>query len=152
MITEKKVIFKASLEDIWQEIMDMESTIYCMPGVKSVKVDDANCYQITLEQKVSFIPIKLDMKLKITNYQPPRRLETSADATAAMGMGKAFQKQSLDLVAISKNKTELVYRGDMVLSGRMGTFGQRALASKTDSVAKEFLLNFIKKTGFEILP
>jgi len=99
---------------------------------------------------VGFIPVKFDLELKIINLVPPAHLETTADGTAHGGLGKAFQKQSLDLVPVSESVTRLVYKGDMTVSGRIGTFGQRVLGSKTESVAVEFLKNFVARSGLTV--
>jgi carbon monoxide dehydrogenase subunit G len=147
MIIEKTVTFREPIQKIWDKIMDMEGVIYCMPGVKSVEAAGENKYRVVMEQKVGFIPIKFNLELKVANLQPPTHLETAADGTAYGGMGKAFQKQSLDLIAVAENETRLVYKGDLTVSGRMGTFGQRVVGGKIDSVAEEFLKNFIAKYG-----
>ena len=147
MIIEKTVSFKEPVQKIWDKIMDMEGVICCMPGVKSVEVVDENRYRVAMEQKVGFIAVKFNLELKVTNLQPPTHLETVADGTAYGGLGKAFQKQSLDLIAVSEHETKLIYRGDLTLSGRIGTFGQRVIGGKIDSVADEFLKNFVAKSG-----
>jgi carbon monoxide dehydrogenase subunit G len=145
MIIEKTVTFNEPVQKIWDKIMDMEGVIRCMPGVKSVEAADANRYRVAMEQKVGFIPVKFNLDLKVTNLQAPTHIETAADGTAAGGMGKAFQKQSLDLVQISENQTELRYKGDLNISGRIGTFGQRVMGGKINSVSEEFLKNFITR-------
>ena len=147
MLIEKTVIFKEPIQKIWDKIMDMEGIIYCMPGVKNVEMLDENKYRVVMEQKVGFISVKFSLELKVVNLQPPTHLETVADGTAYGGLGKAFQKQSLDLIAISENETKLIYKGDLTLSGRIGTFGQRIIGGKINSVADEFLKNFVAKSG-----
>ena len=150
MIIEKTVIFDEPIQKIWEKIMDMEGVIRCMPGVKSVEAGDANHYRVVMEQKVGFIPVKFNLDLKVTNLQAPTHIETAADGTAVGGMGKAFQKQSLDLLQLSDSKTELRYKGDLNVSGRIGTFGQRVLGGKINSVSEEFLKNFITKYGLAV--
>jgi carbon monoxide dehydrogenase subunit G len=152
MIIEKTVTFDEPIQKIWDNIMDMDGVIRCMPGVKSVEAVGEDHYRVAMEQKVGFIPVKFNLDLKITSLQAPTHIETTADGTAAGGMGKAFQKQSLDLVQISDSKTELRYKGDLNVSGRMGTFGQRVLGGKTNSVSEEFLKNFINKYGLAVSP
>jgi len=150
MIIEKTVTFKEPVQKIWDKVMDMEGVIYCMPGVKSVEMVGENKYRVVMEQKVGFIPVKFSLELKVTNLQPPTHLETVADGTAYGGLGKAFQKQSLDLIAVSENEAKLIYKGDLTLSGRIGTFGQRVIGGKINSVADEFLKNFVDKSGLMV--
>ena len=152
MLIEKTVTFKEPAQKIWDKIMAMEEVIYCMPGVKSVEAAGENQYRVLMEQKVGFIPVKFSLDLKVTSMQPPAHLETAADGTAMGGAGKAFQKQSLDLIPVSDNETKLVYKGDMTLSGKIGTFGQRVLGGKINSVSDEFLKNFVAKSGLVVSP
>lgn len=150
MLIEKTVTFKEPLQKVWDKITDMEVVIYCMPGVKSVEAAGENKFRVVVEQKVGFISIKFNLELKVTNVQPPTHMETSADGTAVGGLGKAFQKQSIDLISISENETELKYKGDLTVSGRIGTFGQRVLGGKINSVSEEFLNNFVAKSGLAV--
>ena len=151
MIIEKSVIFQEPVQKVWDEIMDIEGIIRCMPGVKGVEVVGDNRFCVEMEQKVGFIRVQFSLKLKVTNLEPPTHLETAADGTAYKGLGKAFQKQSLDLIAISESETKLVYKGDLTLSGKIGTFGQRVLGGKINTVSEEFLRNFVAKSGLKIV-
>ncbi len=150
MLIEKSVTFQEPVQNVWDKLMDMEGIISCMPGVKSAESLAEDRFRVEMEQKVGFISVKFKVELKVTNLEPPTHLETAADGTALGGLGKVFQKQSLDLIAISERETKLVYKGDLTLSGRIGTFGHRALGGKIDSVADEFLKNFIAKSGLKM--
>lgn len=145
MKIERSVAIPVSIQKVWDKIMDMESTIRCMPGVKSVKVLDEKSFHIRLDQKVSFIPISFEAVLKVTNLQPPTHLEISADGTALGGLGKGFQTTIIDLIPISENEVKVIYKGDIRLSGRIGTFGQRVLGGKVDKMAEEFIMNFLNR-------
>ena len=151
MIIEKSVTFEESVQNIWDEIIDLESIIHCMPGVQSVKVVGDNRFRVEVAQKVGFISARFTVELRVTNLEPPTHLETAADGTALGGLGKAFQKQTLDLIAISERETKLVYKGDLTLSGKIGTFGYRMLGGKINSVADEFLKNFTAKSGLKVV-
>ena len=150
MIIEKSVTFEESVQNIWDKIIDLESIIPGMPGVKSVEVVGDNHFRVKVEQKVGFISAQFTVELRVTNIKPPTHLETAADGTALRGLGKAFQKQTLDLIAISERETKLVYKGDLTLSGKIGTFGHRMLGGKINSVADEFLKNFAAKSGLKV--
>ena len=151
MIIEKSVTFAETVQNIWDKIIDMENTIHCMPGVKDIETVGENRFRVVVEQKVGFISAKFTVELRVTNLEPPTHLETAADGTALGGLGKAFQKQTLDLIAISERETKLVYKGDITLSGRIGTFGNRMLGGKINSVADEFLKNFVAKSGLRVI-
>ena len=151
MIIEKSVTFEESVQNIWDKIIDLESIIHCMPGVQNVKVVGDNHFRVEVAQKVGFISAKFTVELKVTNLEPPTHMETAADGTALGGLGMAFQKQTLDLIAISERETKLVYKGDITLSGKIGTFGHRRLGGKINSIADEFLKNFAAKSGLKVV-
>jgi len=145
MIIERSVTIPKPIQKVWDKIMDMESTIRCMPGVKSVEAIDDKTYHIKIDQKVSFIPVRFKAVLKVTNLQPPTHLEIFADGTALGGLGKGFQTTIVDLIPLSENEVKVIYKGDISLSGRIGTFGQRVLGGKVDKMAEEFIGNFLNK-------
>ncbi len=145
MIIEKNISLPATIEKVWKKIEDLESIIKCMPGVSDVEDLGDNKWHIAIKQKVGFISATFDANMKVTNWQPPTHLETETDATARMGLGKAFQNQSLDLVAVSENETLAKYRAEVVLSGRIGTFGQRILGAKVEQLSNDFAKAFIDK-------
>jgi len=145
MIIEKSFNLPASVEKVWEKIEDLESIIRCMPGVEDVKDLGDNKWHIVMKQKIGFISSTFDASMKVVNWQPPKHLETDTDATAKMGLGKVFQSQSLDLVAVSENETMAKYKAEVALSGKIGTFGQRILSGKVDQLANDFAKAFIDK-------
>jgi carbon monoxide dehydrogenase subunit G len=145
MIIEKSISLPASLKKVWEKIGDLDSIIMCMPGVEDVKNLGDNKWHIVMKQKIGFISATFDAKMKLVNWQPPTHLETETDATAKMGLGKVFQNQRLDLVAISENETLAKYRAEVTLSGKIGTFGQRILSSKVEQLSNDFAKAFIDK-------
>jgi len=145
MIIEKSISLPASVEKVWEKIEDLEGIIKCMPGVEDVKDLGNNKWHIVIKQKIGFISATFDASMKLVNWQPPTHLETETDATAKMGLGKAFQNQSLDLVAVSENETLAKYRAEVALSGKIGTFGQRMLSGKVDQLSNDFAKAFIDK-------
>ncbi|MFC1995900.1 CoxG family protein [Chloroflexota bacterium] len=145
MIIEKSISLPAKIEKVWQKIEDLEGIIKCMPGVGDVEDLGGNKWHIVIKQKVGFISATFDAKMEVTNWLPPTHLETATDATAKMGLGKVFQNQSLDLVAVSANETLAKYRAEVILSGKIGTFGQRILGSKVDQLSNDFAKSFIDK-------
>jgi len=142
---ERSVTIPVSIQKVWDKIIDLESTIRCMPGVKSLKPIDDKSFHIRMDQKISFIPVSFEAVLKVTNVQPPTHLEISADGTALGGLGKGFQRTEIDLLAVSENEVKVSYKGDINLSGRIGTFGQRVLGGKVDKMAEEFVKNFLNR-------
>ena len=116
-----------------------------MPGVEKVESLGDNKWRIVIKQKVGFISATFDADMKVISWQPPTHLEAHIDATARMGLGKAIQSQTLDLVAVSENETMAKYKADITLSGKIGTFGQKILGGKTDQLASQFAQAFITK-------
>lgn len=145
MITEKSINLPASIKQVWSEIEDIEGIIRCMPGVEAVKAMSDRKWHIVIKGKVGFVSVTFDADMKITSWKPPSHLETTVDATARMGLGKAFQTQSLDLVQLSANETLAKYKADVALHGKIGSFGQRIIGGKVEELASGFIEAFIAK-------
>jgi uncharacterized protein len=145
MIIEKSVSLPASQKRVWQEIENIEGLIWCMPGVEKVEALGNNQWLILLKQKVGFISVTFNCKMKITKSQPEDHLETTIDANAMAGLGKAVQNQTLDLVPVSDFETMAKYKADVVLSGKIGAFGQRVLGGKVEELSTAFIKAFSTK-------
>jgi carbon monoxide dehydrogenase subunit G len=145
MIIEKTAIIRAPIQEVWDRIVDTASIIWCMPGVKSVKSLSEKNYFIKIDQKVSFIRVSFEATLKVTDVQLHKHIEIIADATALMGLGKGFQTTKVDLLPVSEGEVKVIYKGDLNLSGRIGTFGQRVIGAKADKMADEFFRNFLHR-------
>ena len=145
MIIEKSINLPASLDKVWSEIENMEDIIRCMPGVEEVKAIGDKRWNIVMKGKVGFVSVMFDAVMQVKEWQPKTHLETTVDATARMGLGKAFQKQSLDLERVSDKETLAKYKADVTLGGKMGSFGQRIIGGKVDELATGFINAFTEK-------
>jgi uncharacterized protein len=145
MLIEKSVNLPASQQKVWQEIENIEGLIWCMPGVEKVEALGNNHWNIILKQKVGFISVTFNCKMKITSSQPQYHLDTVIDADAMAGLGKAVQNQSLDLVPLSENETLAKYKANVALSGKIGAFGQRVLGGKVEELSTAFIKAFTTK-------
>lgn len=145
MLVERNVKLPISRQEIWERIENMEMIIGCMPGVEGIKKLEDNKWHITMKQKVGFIVATFDAVMQITLWDPPNRMETHVDASARMGLGKAIQEQSVDFEQVSDNETMVKYRANIVMSGKMGSFGQRIISGKVDQLSTAFIENFLEK-------
>jgi len=77
---EAQFAVNASPEDLWRFIRDFESLCACIPGVeKLTRVDDRTA-QLTVEEKVGVVPLRVALTARIEAEDPPHGLHAVATA------------------------------------------------------------------------
>lgn len=142
MLIEKTVNFSAPVEKVWEKMESMENVIKCMPGVEEIEDCGNGKWRVVIKQKVGFISATFDADIEVVDSRPPTHMETTADVTLRRGLGKVFQKQRIELIAVSENETTAKYSSELNLSGTIGTFGHRVLSGKADQLADQFTESF----------
>lgn len=77
---EARFAVHASPEDLWRFIRDFESLCACIPGVdKLTRIDDRTA-QLTVEEKVGIVPLRVALTARIEAEDPPHGLHAVATA------------------------------------------------------------------------
>jgi carbon monoxide dehydrogenase subunit G len=138
MLIEEKFTVKAPREKVWAFLMDPKSLAPCVPGCEKVKAVDDKNFLVTVKVKIAFVSLAFDMKVEITEMSPPAHLETSAAGEETSMTSNIKAKNVIDLTSLSDRETEVSYRSDVSLFGKLGTMGQSVVKGKAKQVGKEF--------------
>ncbi len=125
MQIEKRLRVKVPRQKVWDTIMDIPATISLIPGIQKVEAIDSNTYRSVLKVKVAYISATFELVTKMTNIEPTRHLETVTEGKAFAGLGRVNQKQYLDLISISEDETEALYKAEVIVAGRLATLGEK---------------------------
>jgi len=138
---------KASLDDTWALVSDMERFSLCIPGCKKVTKISETEFDWDLETKVLRTTRKAQARTRAIAMQPP----TNA---AFVGEGRLFERSNhykltingtTDLEPISDIKTRIKFAGVVKASGLGGAIIEKVAAGQMDSLFQEFESN-IKQT------
>lgn len=138
MLIEEKFIVKAPREKVWAFLMNPDASGPCVPGCEKIEVIDGKTYMVTVRVKIAFISLAFNMKVQITEMNPPSHLETIATGEESSMTSNIKARNVLDLNSLSESETEVSYRSEVSLFGKLGTMGQSVVKGKAKQLGKEF--------------
>jgi len=138
MLIEEKFIVKAPREKVWAFLMNPDASGPCVPGCEKIEVIDDKTYMVTVRVKIAFISLAFNMKVQITEMNPPSHLETIATGEESSMTSNIKARNVVDLNSLSESETEVFYRSEVSLFGKLGTMGQGVVKGKAKQLGKEF--------------
>ena len=138
MIIEEKFTVKAPREKVWNFLLNPDASGPCVPGCEKVEVIDDKTYLVTVKVKIAFISLAFNMKVQITEMSPPSHLETLATGEESSMTSNIKAKNVLDLKSLSLSETEISYRSEVSLFGKLGTMGQSVVKGKAKQLGRAF--------------
>ncbi len=145
MRIERTIKIGAPIQKVWDEVMDVPGVAALMPGLEKIERIDEKTYKSVVKSKVAAVAVTFELLTTITEMEPPTLIKTATDGKALGGLGRVSQNQTLRMKAISDEETELSYEADVILVGRLGTFGERIFRAKAIEMGDRFIEAFVKK-------
>ncbi|MDI7260376.1 MAG: SRPBCC domain-containing protein [Thermodesulfobacteriota bacterium] len=138
MLIEEKFIVKVPREKVWAFLMNPDASGPCVPGCEKIEVIDDKTYMVTVRVKIAFISLAFNMKVQITEMNPPSHLETIATGEESSMTSNIKARNVVDLNSLSESETEVFCRSEVSLFGKLGTMGQGVVKGKAKQLGKEF--------------
>lgn len=141
MLIEESFTVKEDIQQVWAFLRDVRRSSACIPGCDGVEITDDRTFHVTVKAKVSYIPVTFRVRMVLEEESPPYRLVSSSKGEEEGKAGYLSQKNTLELKALPTGETEVFYRSEVSISGRLATFGQRVIRAKARELAEEFAAN-----------
>lgn len=141
MLIEESFTVKEDIQQVWAFLRDVRRSSACIPGCDGVEITDDRTFHLTVKAKVSYIPVTFRVRMVVEEESPPYRLISSNKGEEEGKAGYLSQKNSIELKALPSGETEVLYRSEVSISGRLATFGQRVIRAKARELAEEFAGN-----------
>jgi len=145
MIIEEKFTVKAPAQKVWDFIINPELIGPCVPGLEKIDILDENTYETIVKVKVGFIKVKMKTKTVITEQEPPHHMKTVSEGKDALKAGEVYQEMTVDIREIDENTSELSYKADVRITGKLATFGEKIMRSTTKKLSAQFINNLKQK-------
>jgi len=104
IIAEAKFIVNISRERIWQLLL--KAMMNCVSFERMQLIDERN-FHGQLPMKMGFIPLRMDVKLQLSDVSPLELLVTLLKAKSMLGIIWLNQRVTFTLRAVDKDKTEI---------------------------------------------
>lgn len=139
MIIEDKFVISAPQQDVWDFLLDIPKVSACIPGAEKVEQVDDNTFAGTLTVKVGPIKAKFSGKATLTDLTPPQSLTATAqgkDKTTSSMVSATF---TATLTEIEQSQTEVAFKVDVAIRGRLGQFGQAVIRETSKQITQIFV-------------
>lgn len=131
---------EASLERVWNALLDPGVLKECVPGCQELSGTVKDGFEATVVQKVG--PVKATFKgsLSIEEMDIPRSLTLRGQGSGGVA---GFAKGSAEVTLTAEDGgTRLDYDVDSQIGGKLAQLGSRIINGFAKKMADEFFLNF----------
>ncbi len=149
MLFEGKFVVAAPIEAVWEFLWDAKKMGACMPSVESIEALDGRNFTAAVVARVAYLTARFDTKITVVEVEPPRRLVAIGE-----GMDKRLSDRlklinTLELKPTSSGGTEVSYKMELNLFGKLASLGHPIIKHKAKQLADEFARNLQKSIGGE---
>ncbi len=145
MVIEQTLKIRAPIKKVWETMLDVSFLISCIPGIEKVEVVDENTYNAILKAKVSVMTAIFDTVINIIDRKEPVHIKVAGEGKGRMGVGRVAFNQAVNLKPISTEETEVTYKLELNVIGRLASLGGKAIAKKVTEVSEAFRDAFTAK-------
>ena len=138
MLIEERFAVKAPIQRVWDFLLDPKTVGSCIPGCEQVEAIDDKNFLATVKVKVGPFSMRFKFKTTITESNPPLHVKTVGQGDESDRKGHFKQETNIDFKSISENETEISYKSEVAVGGRLATFGERIMRAKAKDLGKEF--------------
>ena len=142
MNIEEEFAVQAPLDHVWDCIRDAAFVAPCVPGCQDVEELGDGAYRATV--KVGIGPIKTAFKLdiEITEEAPPGFARIETRGQEGTNASRLTAKSELTLSDGGACATNVHYKSDVQVTGRLAKYGLGIMKKKAASLGAEFADNF----------
>jgi carbon monoxide dehydrogenase subunit G len=142
MNVEGKKLIDATQEATWNALINPDVLRATIPGCKSFEQLTDTTYRFEIELKVAAIVGAYKGEIEILDPQPPSKYGLSIAGSGALGHMKSTVW--IELLPLD-DKTEMIYKGEAEVGGKVAKVGQRVLSSVAGLVTNQFFNSFAKQ-------
>ncbi len=145
MLIEGKFTLKSPVQSLWDFLLEPGTLASCIPGAEKVEAIDDKTYECVVKQSVGPISVRFKFTVVLTEVEPLKYVKAVGRGEDIGKMGTFTCEVIVNLVEISKDEVEVLYRMNVNIVGRLATFGERIMRAKAKSVGEEFTKNLQEK-------
>lgn len=138
MIFEDHFLIEASRPAVWAYIWDAEKMSRCVPGVEQVIAESDGTYSVRVKTKLGFLSATFNLGVKIMEAEEPVRLISVFEGKDSKIASRLKQVNTIKLVDVSATRTEMRYKSEVTLMGKLATLGRSVIKGKAKQLMKEF--------------
>ena len=138
MIFDGKIDLDVPQQQAWDFLIDINKFSTCLPGIDEVKQIDDKTFDGVISAAVGPISGKFSFRATIVESRPPEQMAVRTEGTDSVTKSTVDADMTVDLREISENKTEMDYRADIKIKGRLAILGDMVLRATATLILQEF--------------
>jgi uncharacterized protein len=147
MIFDGKIDLDAPVDKTWDFLIDINKFSACLPGIEEVKQIDDKTFEGALVAAVGPISGKFTFRATIVESQPPDQMVVRTEGTDSVTKSTVNADMTVDLRKLTDNKTQMDYKADINIKGRLAILGDMVLRATATLILQEFTRRLHKGLG-----
>jgi len=139
MVIEEKFAITAPLDQVWNFFLDTKSVASCVPGCEGIETVDNNSYTARIKAKVGPISANFKIAINITDLSPFEYIKATIKGQDSKVASNLFASSVLTFQSLGHQETEVYYRSEVSILGRLGMFGESVMKKKAKELGEQFV-------------
>ncbi len=135
---EGKIDLEVPIDDAWAFLIDINKFTACLPGIEEVKQIDDKTFEGMLAATVGPISGKFSFRSTILESKPPEQMVVRTEGRDSITKSTVTADMKVNLYKVSEEKTEMNYKADVKINGRLAILGDMVLRATATLILQEF--------------
>jgi uncharacterized protein len=145
MLLEGKFNLKANINETFDTVIKPEVLAACIPGCEKMEKKDDRNYDSVVAAKLGFITVRFQFSTTLAEVVRPTHLKAVGKGSDTHKQGNFTQETVVDLKEIGPDEIEVSYKSNVIIAGKLATFGDRIMRIKAKEMEKQFTENLQKQ-------
>jgi carbon monoxide dehydrogenase subunit G len=147
VIFEGKIDLSVPIDEAWDFLIDINKFSTCLPGIEEVRQIDDKTFEGALSAAVGPISGKFTFRATILESRPPEQMVVRTEGTDSVTKSTVNADMTVDLRKVTEARTEMDYRADIKIKGRLAILGDMVLRATATLILQEFARRLHKELG-----
>jgi uncharacterized protein len=150
MIFDGKIDLDVPLQKAWDFLIDINKFSTCLPGIDEVKQIDDKTFDGMISANVGPISGKFNFRSTILESRPPEQMVVRTEGVDSVTKSTVNADMTVDLHSMSETKSQMDYKADVQIKGRLGILGDMVLRATATLILQEFTRRLRKGLGEQV--
>src|SRR5215470_1004300 len=147
MIFDGKIDLGVPAQEAWDFLIDINKFSTCLPGIDQITQIDDKTFDGVISATVGPISGKFTFRATIVESRPPDQMVVRTEGTDSVTKSIVNTDMTVDLRKLSDNKTQMDYKADVKIKGRLAILGDMVLRATATLILQEFTRRLHKGLG-----
>jgi carbon monoxide dehydrogenase subunit G len=138
MVFDGKIDLDVPVNKAWDFLIDINKFSACLPGIEEVRQIDDRTFEGVLAAAVGPISGKFSFRSTILESEPPEQMIVRTEGTDSVTKSTVNADMSVSLRQVMETKTEMAYRANVDIKGRLAILGDMVLRATATLILQEF--------------